>query len=302
MSYKLWCGNRLTAFSLLIVAILSATARAEEEKPEKVEPIRDNSFLVEEAFNQDPGVVQNIFNWIPSWERDKGHRNDFQFLYTQEWPLFSQKHQISYSLPMLYTYEESPDGSPHQAQGFGDALLNYRYQLLEGKDGGWWIAPRFSLIFPTGDEKNGLGKGQLGYQINLPFSREFEKCAIHFNAGTTYTPGVSAGIDPDLGPVLGQNLHGYNLGASGIYFLKPHFNLMLESIALWDENNNADGTRDRTFQLILSPGVRWSPYTEGDTQWVVGVGVPIGLTRDAPDISLFLYMSFENRFMKKKAE
>ena len=35
---------------------------------------------------------------------------------------------------------------------------------------------------------------------------------------------------------------------------------------------------------------------------VVGAAVPVGLTRDAPDIGLFLYMSFENRFMPKKKE
>ena len=246
--------------------------------------------------------MQNIFNWIPTWERDHGHSNNYQFVFTQEWPLFSQKNQISYTMPMQYSYAEFPDGTSHQAQGFGDMLLNYRYQLREGKDGGWWIAPRFSLIFPTGNSAEGFGKGQLGYQVLLPFSREFKKFAVHFNAGATYTPNVTAGIDPAFSPLLGRDLHGYDLGASVVYFLKPHFNLMLESVALWDEGLNPDSSRAGTFQLILSPGVRWSPYTEGDTQWVVGAAVPVGLTRDAPDIGVFFYMSFENRFMPKKKE
>ena len=39
----------------------------------------DNSFLVEEAFNQDPKVFQNIFGFM----RQSG---DWQMVFTQEWP------------------------------------------------------------------------------------------------------------------------------------------------------------------------------------------------------------------------
>ena len=35
-------------------------ARAAEERP--IDVIEDNSFLIEEAYNQEAGVVQHIFN------------------------------------------------------------------------------------------------------------------------------------------------------------------------------------------------------------------------------------------------
>ena len=53
-------------------------------------PIKDNSFLIEEAYNQEEGVVQHISNWM----RDRA-TNDWIYTFTQEWPIGSQTHQFS---------------------------------------------------------------------------------------------------------------------------------------------------------------------------------------------------------------
>jgi hypothetical protein len=56
-------------------------------------PIQDNSFLIEEAYNQDPGIVQHIFTF-------RNHRgsSDFEASFTQEWPVDGIKNQLSYDL------------------------------------------------------------------------------------------------------------------------------------------------------------------------------------------------------------
>lgn len=288
---------RLVCLGTLLIAAFPAAALAQEgaEAAEEIE-ILDNSFLIEEAYNQEQGIVQHIFNWVPAWERNQGIReNTFDFVFTQEWPVFGQKHQLSYTIPMLYASERTAEGLPATtAQGFGDIFLNYRYQLLGGSSDGLSVAPRASIILPTGDEDLGLGNDEVGYQLNLPISLGLERSAFHFNAGLTKVPGVRVGVDPLL-PFEGRTLDGYNLGGSAIYFLKPNFHLMLESVALWDEELAFTGEEEDRFELILSPGFRWAAYTEGATQWVVGAGVPVGLSRDAPNIGLFLYMSFEHR-------
>lgn len=282
----------------LLLCVLPGALLAQEDEDEEPH-IADNSFLIEEAFNQEQGVVQHIFNWVPSWGRVRGVRqNAFGFVFTQEWPVLSQTHQFSYTIPVLYSAERA-GGDLAEAQGFGDLFLNYRLQVFDGENAPIALAPRFSVILPTGDEAEGLSLGRLGYQVNLPFSKETEHWAFHFNAGLTHVPGVTVGVSPEL-PFEGRDLSGYNLGASAIYYLRPDLNLMLESLALWDQELLPDGSKDHLFQMFLSPGFRWAPYTEGDTQWVVGVGLPIGLTRDTPDISLFLYMSFEHRVGKKR--
>src|SRR4051794_32798859 len=114
---------------LIIVAaafvVSAARARAAETKPEKtpIESIEDNSFLIEEAYNQEPGVVQHIFTAVYSHDPN---RHGWTFNFTQEWPVFGQDHQFSYSIPSYHLRE---DGD--RVHGIGDILINYRYQALE---------------------------------------------------------------------------------------------------------------------------------------------------------------------------
>jgi hypothetical protein len=79
--------------SLLVAAVAPVAAIAEEPL---AKGIQDNSFFIEEAYNQKPGVVQHIFN-LPSFFA--GHAHEIMPSLTQEWPVFSQTHQFSYTIP-----------------------------------------------------------------------------------------------------------------------------------------------------------------------------------------------------------
>ena len=86
------------------------------------------------------------------------------------------------------------------------------------------FAPRFSLITPTGDASKGFGHDQLGYEINLPFSKIVsERVTLNFNAGVFLFPDVND-----------RDLWNYNLGGSAIYAVTRDFNLMLEAVAVWE--------------------------------------------------------------------
>src|SRR5215208_2078087 len=62
----------------------------------KVEGILGNSFLVEEAYNQEAGVVQHILTGLYGWNQLRGtDEESLGFAFTQEWPLFNQNHQLS---------------------------------------------------------------------------------------------------------------------------------------------------------------------------------------------------------------
>lgn len=254
--------------------------------------IQDNSFLVEEAYNQEPGVVQHIFNWIRTW--DGGGNRTFDFLFTQEWPVGSQTHQFSYTLPFS-TFVEHSGGERVDEGGFADMLLNYRYQLLTETDRQPAVAPRFSLILPTGNEHKGLGDGEIGYQLNLPVSKELGCFAYHFNAGMTIIPDVDLRLPSGITSPK-RDLIGYNLGASAILIASDKVQPLVELVALWDEQIDDTGFDFSTFELILNPGVRWAPYTKGSTQIVLGGAVPIGLSPDAANIGMFLYLSLEHPF------
>ena len=278
----------LSAILLLVICQSSLVALLADEPLAK--GIQDNSFFVEEAYNQEPGVVQHIIN-VPAFftSGDK----EVSFIFTQEWPIFSQTHQFSYAIP--YTFTESENG-------FRDIFLNYRLQALMEGERTPAFAPRFSLITPTGDASKDFGHDRLGYEINLPFSKIVsERVTLNFNAGVFLFPDVND-----------RDLWNYNLGGSAIYAVTRDFNLMLEAVAVWEEDvadpaeslaappttNDPARRTDRTVTALLSPGARYAFNLPNDLQIVVGAALPIGLTSDSPDWGLFFYCSFEHPFVR----
>jgi hypothetical protein len=238
--------------------------------------IQDNSFLIEEAYNQGAGVVQHIVNL-----RRQGR--DWNYTFTQEWPVGSETHQLSYTLPYSWLREGQ------HAQGFGDVMLNYRYQMLTESATMPAFAPRFSVILPSGSRRQGLGDGSAGFQIGLPFSKIVsDRVTLHANAGMTHLFDV-AGFSPTS----------YSLGGSAIYAVTRDFNLMLETLGEWDQSVNEARRLERQAAFTLSPGMRYA-FNLDAGQLVVGFAAPIVLSNDAPSYGAFLYLSFEHSFLAKK--
>jgi len=274
------------------------TARAEEGRP--IDGIADNSFLIEEAYNQEPGVVQHVFTGLYGEERDNDpQRRSWALSFTQEWPVFSQQHQFSYTTPFSFTRE----GRDHQ-DGVEDILLNYRFQALEESERIPAFAPRFSLILPSGSRDEGTGSGVVGYQWNLPFSKKIaSRLALHANFGLTYLPNARVLVDEedDNGNPTGhlspeRSLVSYNLGASGIFAFSPRFHLILEWVGNFAESLNHEGKKEPDFNAVISPGARAAVINKDDLQLVLGVAAPIGLTRPADNYGVFMYFSFEHSF------
>ena len=242
----------------LVAALLAVCARAGAQAPEATAASRkweitDNSFLVEEAFNQEPRVVQNILTWTRS--RD----GTWQGSFTQEWPAPGMKHQLSYSIPFASTGE---------AAGVGDVLLNYRYQVREETAGGPAIAPRLSVVLPTGRESAGLGSGTAGLDVNLPASKQFGDFYLHGNVGYTWLPDVQRTA---------------RVAGSGIWRVAPMFNVMLEGVVAIDES------------VTLSPGFRRG-WNFGERQLVIGAAIPITRSGGRSTAALLTYFSYELPF------
>ncbi|HTN71457.1 MAG TPA: transporter [Methylomirabilota bacterium] len=268
-----------------LISALTVVASAQQEP---IEVIEDNSFLIEEAYNQDPGVVQHIFNFV--YSHDPGNRG-WAFTFTQEWPLYGLDHQISYTIPSFHVSDEGE----HQ-YGIGDILLNYRYQALEEGPAKPAFAPRFSLIVPTGNRDKGTGNGVVGYQWSLPFSKKVaSRLALHANFGLTYLPHVRLPLDDGhLSPK--RSLVSYAVGGSAIFAILPRLHAMLEWLGTFEQDiNNETGRAERFFKPLISPGFRAAIFNEEELQVVVGVGVPIGLNKQANNIAGFLYFSIEHK-------
>ena len=280
---------RHIAVIALLPTIFCVETALGAEPGRNVDGIRDNSFLVEEAYNQEAGVVQHILTAFYSRNNMRGPDDgSLDFSFTQEWPLFNQTHQFSYTIP--YSFVESGGQSKN---GFGDLLLNYRYQAWFDEQTLTAFAPRLSLILPSGDSRRGFGEDTVGGQMNLPFSAAIgSRWYVHLNAGTTFLP--------DAASAKSRDLWHFNLGASAIYAATRDFHFLCEWIGSWEEGLNSKGhSLHREFSSILSPGARKAFNFANDSQLVLGVAAPIGLTGSAPDYGVFLYVSFEHFFKRE---
>lgn len=264
--------QRLLLRGLLASIAIAASFSARADEAKKIE---DNSFLIEEAYNQEAGVFQYIQSFQYS-RKTKG----WLYTFTHEMPLKDQTHQLSYTVPLARVSGDETHS------GLGDVALNYRYQLVG--DDTLAIAPRLSLILPTGDYKKGLGLGAVGYQLNLPVSWVVsDKWVSHWNVGATFTPKAreASGIKADL--------NGYNFGASAIYLQSETFNWMLEIVKNSSQSLASDGSKTWDTSSFINPGFRAAINHASGWQVVYGVGLPIGIGSSRGNNGVLLYLSFE---------
>ena len=258
-------------FACLGLAPLPAAAQQPPSPPKADDwKITDNSFLVEEAFNQDPGIVQNIFGF----QRVSG--NTWQFTFTQEWPAPSMRHQLSYTIPV-----QALDGTT----GVGDVLINYRFQVIEEGPGHPAFSPRVSAILPSGN--NDVAAGSHGVQVNLPFSKRRGDFYFHWNGGFTWQRFGD-------GPALVSP----SAAGSVIYRARQMLNLMLESVVTGQAlptgpATASDSLTQRIVTTTVSPGVRGGWNVTDDKQIIIGAAVPFTLADGRTLRSLFLYFSYE---------
>ncbi|HXU29396.1 MAG TPA: transporter [Thermoanaerobaculia bacterium] len=271
----------LLALALLVVTPVLAQA------PDDVPPIQDNSFLIEEAYNQEMGVVQHI----STWQQDRDS-HDWSSTFTQEWPFLSPKHQLSYTLEWDHAAGVFGDEG---SGGLGDLAINYRYQLIGDGNAPVAFSPRLTLLVPTGDARKGRGAGEAGLQVNLPLSVVVSpRLAAHTNVGFTWTPNAENEIGDkadNFSPQLGQSL---------VWLVNPRVNLMLEAVYANEESTVSPGRTEKTNSFTISPGIRWSHNFASGLQIVPGIAFPIGVGPSDGDKAVFLYLSFEHPFGKGK--
>jgi len=288
---------RFPTLSLFLLALLFVTQANAESASSAVEqepvpaaaatpaaqpdgPIQDNSFLVEEAYNQEDGVIQHI-SFVQFL-----NTHDVIYTQTDEWPLRTIKHQLS----VTASFNESGNYREF-GPGWGDTAINYRFQLVGSGETRLAIAPRLSMLLPTGNSGAGRGYGGWGLQTNLPLSFELNRHIVtHWNAGVTWIPSAQDAQHNHA------TLVNPNLAQSTVWLVKPRFNALCELV--WTNNASvvAPGHAVRQQALFVSPGVRWAYNFKSGLQIVPGVGLPMGLMGAAGQRGAIFYLSFEHPF------
>ena len=276
-SGRRWGG--LLSTLLALVGLLTPRGAAAQDKQEPA--IEDNSFFIEEAYNQEAGVVQHINTFAVTGPA----RRDLFYSFTQEWPFRGQRHQLSYTIPLTRL-----DG---QAAGIGDVVLNYRLQLGDGQRR-WAAAPRLSVVLPTGSVSRGRGDGSPGLQVNFPFSyRLSHDLVTHLNAGGTILPWAEGPAVTGKRPK--RTLTSGFLGGSLIAPTRFPVQLMLENLVTFESSITVGGGVGHATSWILSPGVR-AALNLGSLQIVPGLAVPFTQSGGETVHDYFFYLSFEHPF------
>ncbi|HEX5060287.1 MAG TPA: hypothetical protein VFV99_13055 [Kofleriaceae bacterium] len=233
------------------------------------EPIADNSFLVEEAYNQESGVVQHI----QTMQLDlKSH--DWGYTFTEEWPAPNEEHQVSVTVPVNHT-----DGKTT----LGDLYVHYRRELFHGDH--VVVTPRASLWLRTGQEAAPAS----GVQFQACVSVQPDGVLVlHSNVGVSAP--LSNGSASDTYVVLGQSL---------IWLAQPKLNLLVEAAATFP---TATMSTDVSRELVVSPGLRTAIDFSSGLQIVPGVAAPLSIDADHHAWALLFYLSFEHPLQSSRKD
>lgn len=247
--------------------------------------ISDNSFLIEEAYNQERGVVQHIVLLDKDWST-----KDLGLSFAQEWPLGGQKWQGAYAV----NADREFGGFVLEAQIRRQLFLNENIAL----------APNIFGSLPTGNaepvtEYEDGGRFGVGFPISIAAS---SRTTFHLNLSVEYFRMVQNSLfgasESDYVPYGTYSAIAPHLGVSAVQMLAPTMDVMLEFVydTEWLEEPRF---RDEQSAAFLSPGFRHAWNFSSGAQMVGGFGLPIGLTDDVPEVSGLFYLSFEHSFLKQ---
>jgi hypothetical protein len=241
--------------------------------------IEDNSFLLEEAFNQEAGVYQFIQKY-QTFDRAKGYEYSFE----NEIPVPDERHQFSYE----FSRSRATAGEDSE---ISDTTLNYRWQPLN-KDG-LLVAQRFGLIVPTGKPSKGSGNGVYGFEFmqaaTIPLNERFMN---HWNLGFSVLPNAKSAGHDEKGTISG-----FSAGSSIIYLWKDNFNFLLEGLLESGQEIDATGEKLSSTSFTLNPGMRFAIDLDWkDTQIVPGISFPTEMMNGPTEHGVLVYLSIEPKF------
>lgn len=258
----------------------AATAPPAATAESGVPRIRDNLFLLEEAYNQEPGVIQHIQVF------QIGTRSrDWIYSFTEEWPVPDDLNQLSVTLPVV-----GVGGTG--TVGLGDVLLNWRIQAIGlGGKGRVAVAPRLSVVFPSGSVSRGHGRGAFGIQLNFPASIEAGRWfVIHVNVGTTLLFDAE-----DTGRTRSEFAVDASAGAAVVWQPLSWFNALVE-VAYQNIEDVLPSGSSRAHDLVVNPGIRFAIDHQGSgLQVVPGVSAPMrAYPTGGFEPAVLAYLSFEH--------
>lgn len=256
----------ITRIAPLAALLLAAPLAAQEE--DESPAIEVSGMLVEEAYNQEPGQVQQIVRFQVMkgglWSGD----------YTQEWPLRSERHQLDLEV-----------GAAHH-DGLSSLGAGYRYTVLGDEDAPLTVSPGLEIAWGREEAEDGGTENEWELELALPASlRLAERLTSNTSLGVAFQLG-----EEDAEP-------GYTVGQGLFWRATPRLNLVVE--AVWSRGESPFGDAEAEEEsLVVSPGLQYAVVLREGLQVVPGIAFPIGAGPSEGKRAVMLYFSVEHPFRR----
>jgi len=275
---------KIFVVSLVLSAICGANVWAEEELDTKQQFL----FFMEEGYLQEQGEWEANLSSLyqdglseggvdsKEWKTIAG----FEFGLT-EWL------QVETEFPWLWK-EEKEAGTTERESGLGDIEVGLRAIVLEENEDGLQptVSVGIEMSLPSGDWKEGLGAGTVGYGPVLGISKTVGEWVFHAGGGLEWFNDAKEreGTETEKADIFEMNG-----GAAVVYQGVEDLEMILEVFGEYEAEEPEDGHNKYETELYLSPGLRYEVARGIE----LGGGVPIGLNDDSYDVGLFLKLLCE---------
>ena len=273
MKNSLW----IICCAALWLGLLATPASAQEDDAEAREQPVQEVFQTGLVYPQERGEVQLSYTSRFS----KGHgRTLWQTPLNLEYGI-TDRWQVEIEWDALSRRTETGEAA---TRGRGDLQIGTQYSFMNIRGSNIHSAVGFEVSLPTGDVEKELSEGFVEYEPYIILARDFPRLHnmqvfTQVGVGFVQRARQRAGSD-DLEPAA----HEFNLGV-GMFV--PFRRLVLTGEFNLSTNRWNHGGRER--EMYATPGAVWRL----PRNWEMGIGVPVGLTRDADKSGAIFKLIYE---------
>lgn len=268
--------NLFLIFALFLVTFHHALGQS-ADKLKTEQPLQE-VFQTELVYPQEKGEFQLTF--APRFSRKDAERTvetpvRLEYGITNRWQIEVEFNSYS---------RRRPAESVNAETGAGDVAVSTKYSFLNVKNSNYHSSVQFEIGFPTGNVDKGLSEGFVEYQSSANFARDFPKLnrlQIFSQIGVNFKQRVVMPREPEENESAAPEFI-INGG-----FFAPYKKARFVGEINYKTNRRSGGGNET--EVYLTPGFVYKL----PGRWEIGIGAPIGISRDADNFRFVAQAVFE---------
>lgn len=284
---------------LLVILFLGTPLPAQEEPAAKGPEEPDFFFLTGGPYTQQKNSPQIIWASQFFWSSAGSiHRRNYTGAGRFEWGL-TNRWEADFEFGGLHARERILGVTTFREGGAADLLVGVRYRLLDESFAPFTLTLGPQVIAPVASRSKRLGTGEVGYAWDVTAAKDW-------GGALFVTAAVNLGLAPNVPAFLDESESEFDLsqvgwaGALGWRALERpapgganHDVHVLLEVGGTRADEIETGDRVRSTQVLLSPGVRYGFLSPRGSLAEIGVALPMGLNRGAPNWGVIVQFQFE---------